>query len=156
MAWVDIPTTDVDVDSPLDEDIFQKLADNDEAIRVAPVGFELPETQATSATYVTLATRYVRIPNVLSTAIQRKLVFRCQLKATAGGTMTLKITDNAAAVDSTEASSTSTSYEDKDVTLNFAESLKGTTRQIDIKGKYTTNSPGFIEIVDSVTSELSF
>ncbi len=156
MAWVDIPSTDSDIDSPEDEDIFQSLANNDVALRIAPVGFALAETQATSTGYVTLATVYVELPDVASSAIQRKLVFRCELKATAGGTMTLKITDNAAAVDSTEASSTSTSYEDKEVTLNFAEGLKGTKRQIDIKGKYTTNSPGFVQIVNAITSELHF
>ena len=59
-------------------------------------------------------------------------------------------------MDSTEDSTTSVTYEDGVVTLNFAEGLKGTKRQIDIKGKYTTNSPGFIRIVNAITSELFF
>lgn len=156
MAWVDIPATDTDIDSPEDEDLFESLAGNDVALRVAPVGWGVAEVTASSTGYVTLATVYVRIPDVASSAIQRKLVFRFECKVASGGTGTFKVTDNAAAVDSTEATTTSTSYEDKEVTLNFAEGLAGTTRQIDIKGKYTTTSPANLQIVDSFTSELQF
>lgn len=39
MAWTDIANADIDKDSPLDEDLYEELRDNDRELRIANVGY---------------------------------------------------------------------------------------------------------------------
>lgn len=155
MAYTDIPDTDVDIDSPLDEDLFEDLRDNDEAIRQNLFGVEIAEQSTASATYVTLTSFDVYLPSLPDyTGIQRSLVFEAEVRTTAG-TATYKVTDNAAAVDSTEATTTSAAYESKEVTLNFAAGLAGTIRTIDVKGK-TTAGTCYLKVAARCTSRINY
>lgn len=154
-AYTNIPDGDVDVDSPLDTDLFTALRDNDESLRIQVVPVNISEQNTTSATYVTLVSFRLYLPDLADyTGIQRLLVFEAEVK-TSSGTATFKVTDNAAAVDSTETTTTSSTYESKTVTLNFAAGLVDTVRTIDVKAK-TTAGTFNLRSVDSITSRLEY
>lgn len=155
MAYTDIPDTDVDVDSPLDEDLLEDLRDNDNFLRETVFGAEIAEASTASATYVTLASFDVYLQDLPDyTGIQRSLTVRLEVKTTSG-TATYKVTDNDAAVDSTEDTTTSAGYEAIEVTLNFAAGLAGTTRTIDIKGK-TSAGTASAKIEDACTNRINY
>lgn len=153
-AFIDIPDTDIDVDSPLTTTIFQNFRQCDRAVRVIAFGFDVAEVTFTSATYVTVATVYFYLPDLADfDTIQRRILANFEVKTSAGGTLTLKTT--ADGVDSDEVTTTSTSYTSKTCTQNLASGLKGTIVQLDIKGKISAGT-GYLRSIDRLTTLLEY
>jgi hypothetical protein len=156
-AWTSIPDASIDTDSPLDEALFEDLRDNDEILRQAIIDWGISETASVGTTYVTVASRSLFVPNLADiTGDTRTLVVEAQFKASAG-TASFKVTDNAAAVDSTEVTTGSTSYTSGEVTLNIDASLKGTIRTIDFKVKNSgASDTTSLQAIDRLTSRLNY
>ena len=140
MAYTDVPDSDIDVDSPLDTDLFTALRDNDNETRQILFGYNRAEVTTTTSGYTTLATFSLYLEDLPDyTGIQRKLVMPIELKQSGGGTVTFRLQDNAAAVESNEVTETSATYVwSADLTLNFAAGLEGTTRTINLQAKVTS------------------
>lgn len=156
-AYTNIPDGDVDVDSPLDADLFTALRDNDEALRIQVLHVNVAEVTETSSTYPGSPNASFRlyVPDLADyTSIQRTLTFEAEVKTTSG-TMTFKVQDNATATDSTETTSTSSTFESKEVVLNLAAGWVDTIRTIDVYMK-TTAGTASLRSVDSVTSRMEY
>lgn len=157
-GWTDIPDTDIDVDSPGDTDLFTGLRDNTRAARRQTIGFYVSTVNTTSATYALLDTVYLKVPDVDDfTSIQRILTFEAEVAVSGGGTATWKLTqtDHGGPVDSTEATTTSASFESKTVTLNIPAAAQGDIVTLEIYGK-TTAGTFQLKVVDGPTSDLQF
>jgi hypothetical protein len=151
--FVDLADTDVDIDSPLTTGLFENFRQCDRALRRAVMGFHIPETTFTSATYVQLAEAYIWIPDLADfDGIQRQLLFEFEAKVTSG-TATFKLVS---VVDSDEPTQTATSYTSTTCTLDIAGALKGTVLYFSVQGKIAGGGTGYIKSVNRLTSLLEF
>lgn len=141
-AYTVIPNTDVDQDSPGKEgDVFQELRDNQNAQRILLIYINFAEQSTPSATYVKLGDVVVYpIPDLADyTSIQRKILGYIDVKTTAG-TATFQFRDAGSASTGTEVTTTSSSYEPKEPTIDQDAGWKGTTRTLEIWGKTTSGT----------------
>ena len=136
-TWTDIVSTDVDTDSPLDEDLFQALRDNANAVRQTIFGISVSETSTTSTSFVTLHSFRINVPGLDDyTTIQRQINGEAQAKiAKAAATGTLRLEDDSTGTTGSETTFNATTYGYESLTLDVAAAWKGTTRTINIQAK---------------------
>lgn len=147
MAWTDIPAADVDVDSPIDEDLVAALRDNLIECRVCVLGIEVYEDTTNNTSWTTSATVYVWLPDLADQdGLQRSLTLTVELKVTGGGTGYFRLRDDGAAVNGDAPSTTSTSYEDEVSTVDFATGLKGSVRTILVQFYHSAGGGQTVEI----------
>ena len=121
MAYVDIPDADVDLDSfGKETDVFQRLRDNIRAGRETVFAWPYAEQSTNSATFVTLDSVRLFVPNVPAfTGIARQIIHDFEAKIAPAGTGTYRLRDNVSGNTGTEVTTTNTSYEAKSATLNI-------------------------------------
>lgn len=142
-----IPDSDLNLDSPgKTQDVFEYLRDNAGAVRIAILGIYLAEETDTSASYQEHAgTIVVHVPDVADyTGIQRLISVTIEVKVSAG-TGTFQLKDDASSNVSSEVTSTSTSYEDKTLTLDLDAGWKGTDRTIIVQYKVSGGNDVYVK-----------
>lgn len=158
MAWVDLPITDTDLDSPVKTGLLLKMRDNDRALRITVIAQEMAEQSDTVSVYTAAAfSFFLFIPDLPDyIGYQRKFTFNCEMKVSGGGTGTLKVRDNASATDSTEATTTNGTYEEKEVVLNVDSAWKGTTRTIEVWMKKSGGGSVESQVVNRACHRLEY
>lgn len=142
-TWTDIPSTDVDTDSPLDADLFTELRDNANAVRQSLFGVSIAETSTASTSYVTLHSFRLVIPDLADyTTIQRQVTGDIQAKvANAAATGSYHLRDNSSGNTGSDVTTSSITYAYLQPSLNIDAAWKGTTRTIDVRVK--TNNASY-------------
>lgn len=143
-TYVDIPDTNVDLDSPAKASaVFTRLRNNINAARILTLPTQVTEQTTASGTYVTLATVVFFIPNVANYAtIVRRIIADLSVKTTSG-TATFRLRETVSLDLSTEVTTVSTTYEEKqpDMTIDAAWlSGLGSIRSFSIQGKTTAGT----------------
>ncbi len=139
-TYVNLPDTDVDIDSPQDTDLFDTLRDNIEASRICVLFIDEAEatTSVTSAGGAVLFSMLVFIPDLADyTGIDRTIYadFEGKLTGSAGTPLaTFWLRDNETATDGSTVTESGTSYVVKALSLSV-DSWKGTFRTIDLVAK---------------------
>lgn len=138
-TWTDIPNSDLDVNSPGKQAIFQELRDNDVVQRQCVVAVLFDEVTATETSYTTKATVYVPMPDFPdATDWTRQIQLDLWLK-TSGGTGYFEAYCVEETLTSTEVTTSSTSYVAKTVAFSgFSGTAPGTTLTIQLKLKATS------------------
>lgn len=140
-AYTVVTDSMIDINSPLDENLFQYLRDGIEASRICNLWMDEAEatTNVTAAGGAVLFSMELFIPDVADyTGIQRKICgdIQCKLTGSAGTPLaTFWLRDNATATDGGTVTTNSTSYVDLNPTLDLLAAWKGTKRTIDVVGK---------------------
>lgn len=112
-VYVDIPDTDVDIDSPGQENkVFSRLRNNATAQRFQIIATDLAEASTTSSTFVTLRAVLIFLPNLADyTGIARRIVSDFRIKVDGGGgTGTYRLQELGSSDVSNEVTTTSTTY----------------------------------------------
>lgn len=129
-SWTNVASTDVDVDSPGDSTLFSALNDNTAAARIHLFHVDIAEDTSTAAAFESVAnsTFYVYIPDLGDySGIARKITLTAQTKVTSGDTGSFRIYNVTNSTAGDTLTSTATTYEDKDLTLDIDSGWKGTT-----------------------------
>ena len=145
-TYIDIPDTDVDLDSPGKEDlVFKRLRDNINAMRIQIIKTDVAEQTETGSSFVTKATIRIFLPNVANYAgIARRIVAEIDVKVNNGAnTGTYRLRDSASGDVSNEVTTTATSYEQKSPILTVDPawlSGDGVVRLIQIQAKVSAGT----------------
>ena len=133
MAWTDIPATDTDVDSPLDEDLFDALRDNQLECRTAHYQVDISEGTASDSSFTTIKTVTIYVPDLADyTGIQRKVIGEFEAKITAG-TATYRLLGDGNT--GTEVTSTATSFESVECEVDIDAGSAGSVVTVQLQGK---------------------
>lgn len=129
-TWTNIVDGDVDLDSELDEDLFEALRDNAAAARISVLGIDVDEdtttTDSPSWDQVLAGDFDLEIPDLNDyVGIARKVTVTVEAKVTSGTTGNLRIYNVTNATGGSAVGVTETSYTDKEVEINV-DSWKGT------------------------------
>lgn len=131
-TWTDIPATDVDIDSPVDEDLMLSLKQNDEANRLSLFGVYFVETTFTNTSYNTLSSHDVYIPNLTDyTGIQRTVYFEFEGQAGASETALFRVTG--VGTTSNVVTVTSTTYVSVECTISVGSTWAGSRQTFTIQ-----------------------
>lgn len=137
--YTNIPTTDVDLDSPITEDeVIKAFRDNIDATRIELVATDFTEQTTTSGSWVTLSSFPLTIPDVEDySGIQRKLSIWLAMRTDGVELGEVRLRDLATLNVGAAKTTTSGSYEPKQPTLDIDAAWKGTTRTFQIRGQVT-------------------
>jgi len=159
-AWVQIPDSDVNLDSPQKTGLMTKLRDDAAAARIALIGLELEEASTTSTTFVEHADPLClpHIPDVADyTGIQRKLYLPVQAKTAGGATGTYRLKDQATGTTGPEQTTTSGAYVKLTLELDVPAAQKGTDRIILVEYKSSSGAnAAFVKTVPRVDGRLEY
>lgn len=141
LAYTAVPDTDVDIDSPVDEDLMEELRDNIDASRVAVFGVSFTERNTQGTSFSSLVTFDVTIPDLPDPQNGRSLTVALLGKVDDGPTRTGTYRISDGTTDGTEDTTTSATNEEMTSTITVPASWAGTTKTIQIQGKIDS-SPG--------------
>jgi len=132
MAYTTLSDSLVDIDSPVDTDLMSGLRTNIRELRLQVHHLYIAETTNNSATYETVATRSVYIPDFpAEDDWTQYYAAQVQLKTdNASNAAYYQIEDSATGSTSSEVTTTFTSYQDAETSLSIPSAWKGTTRTI--------------------------
>lgn len=153
MAWTDIPDTDIDTNSPLDTDLFTELRDNIRECARSVVNYEYAEQSTTSATFVTLVSREIFIPDVDGPIGQANLIAEVRVSTDTGS---FRLRDNASTNVGATVTTTSATYEDKTLSITIDASWQGTLRTIEVQGHRGTGGTAFTQVVNRIAFEIEY
>lgn len=161
MAYTNIANTTIDLDSVIKEDWVLDMRDNIRACRVGIFGVDIVEDTSVSASYETVnnSTFYVRIPNLADyDGIQRKVELTVQLHCSTAATAYARLYDVTNAAAGAELTSTSTSYEDKLLTIDVDAGDAGAKLEyrIEFHTSTATTTTATIKAVDSMTGLVTY
>jgi hypothetical protein len=145
-TYVNIPDTDVDLDSPGKTNlVFKRMRDNINALRIQLIPLDITEKTTGSGTFVSLVSFWVFIPNVADyTGIARRIVADFEVKVDSGAnTGTYRLKDSVSSDVSNEVTTTSTTYEFKNPVLTIDPawlSGDGVSRLILLEGKVSAGT----------------
>lgn len=111
-TYIDIPDTDVDLDSPAKTDLFfKRVRDNINALRIQLIPINILEKSTNLGAYDTLTSISLFLPNVADYAgIARRIVAVWDGKVSGGGNASYRLRDSASGDTSNVLSTTSATY----------------------------------------------
>lgn len=141
MSYIEITDAMVDVDSGLDEDLYEYMRDNIRALRTFNIWLNVTEQSHSNAAYTTLFSFLIYIPNVAGfTGLTRSIKVMIETKVSTG-TGYYQLEDDASSDVSNEVSEDGTTYADLGLlTLTVDASWIGTTRTINVQGKHAAGT----------------
>jgi hypothetical protein len=113
MAYVEVPSTDADLDSPAKEGALQQLRDNIDICRVQFFYLQWTNQTTTSTAYggLTVKDFKIPIPEIVSSALVRQFICPVTIRnQTAGKTAYIRLWNVGRAVGSTQGSVIGTTY----------------------------------------------
>ena len=153
-TFPDIPTSDRDEDSPLDEDLFDNYHDRDEGLREQSFTLELSEVSTNSATYVTLADWRISIPlwaKIMKIVLDTKVV-----AATTGTYKALLDTSTA----SDEPTDTKTAYDPTTPTVitfsDISSLAPDTDALLELQAKNSTGGGGNLTYAQAIAGAVCY
>lgn len=157
-AFTDIADTDIDQDSPITETLLEDIRDNAEALRITPIYVGFSEATSTTATPGAKIHEFpLHIPNLADyTSIQRQVTVWMQVKYATGTSASFYLKDNATSNTGTAVTTTSTSYEVKEPSLNIDAGWINTTRVIEIWAYPTGGGTAYAQADDSYGSRMEY
>jgi hypothetical protein len=157
MAYVEIPDSDIGVgDYGRTDTVFTRLRDNIRALRHSLYAVLFAETTTTSTTFVQAKRFEIFVPDRPDeTGYSRELRLRIEGRVSAG-TGEWRLKDVASGNAGTAASSTSTTYGERSMTLAVQSSWKGTLRQIDVEFRQVTSGTVYARSDARIAGELDF
>ncbi len=157
---VDIPDTDVDVDSPGSNDLFTRVRDNINGLRVALISwvFTNANTGATGWTDIATLPSGLWIPSLPDyTGIQRRARLNFVGINTGGTRAEFRLRDVAAGVNGPTVSTTLASPgEDLEATLDFAAGLVLTTRDVRLQAQIVGSGTARADCERRIAFELDY
>ena len=155
MAWTDIASTDVDIDSAVDTDLMSALRNNTRALRTNLFGVHFAETSVGSASITGIVTAKVYVPDLPDyTGLQRKLTVEIDAKVDASGNE-IQLQLSGFGTTGSAVSVTSTTYGLVELSIDIGSSYAGNTEVGAIQGKAVTGS-GKIRSLNLVTWRLEY
>lgn len=158
MAWTDILSTDTDIGSPIDEDLTEGLRANQLLTRAALFGVSFAEVTTASATYVTVQSVRVYVPDLDDyTGIQRELTAEIEAKVSnASGVATYMLEDDSSGDTGSEVTTSATSYGWQELTLDLDATWAGTNRTINIQAKITGGYTAYARSENAVSWRVAY
>ncbi len=130
MVWIDLPSADIDPDSPEKESVFTNLKARDDSLRTFVFYYKLAEVTETGQSFVTKDTFRIEVPDFATTL---KIGVQLKIDSSPGGEKTqarIKITGG---TDGTTIESVATTYEEKLLDLTLAGGEKGTVVTVEVQ-----------------------
>ena len=159
MAYVEVPSTDTDLDSPAKEGVLQQLRDNIDLCRVQFFYSEFV-TQTTATTAYTGLVVYdfkIPIPNIVASALTRQFIFPVTIKnLTAGHTTSIRLWNVGKARGSTEGTVVGTTYTRVYPTFALDASDPGTTQNFQLQMHGDSGGTAQVQQLCSVSARLNW
>lgn len=154
-TWTDIPSTDVDIDSPIDTDLMSAIRNNHRALRMDVLGVYFAATAITSAGFTAAVTTNIYVPDLPDyTGLQRKLTASFDAKADSSGDQ-IQLRLSGYGTHSSVVTVTSLMYTLVTLDIDISSSYTGGAYQVKIEGKAVTGS-GWIRSLNLVAWRLEY
>lgn len=134
-TYTEITDSDIDVNSPLDTDLFSAFRDNQRALRFSLFGYVFAEATNTSTGYTTFATGDVFVPDFGTYSGQTNTItVRFQGKISSGDA-NFRLQDSDSGNTGSEITVSQTTYLNSEVSIGVDASWYGTRRTLLLEGK---------------------
>ena len=147
MAYIYIPDTDIDFNSPTEEELLTKFRNNDEACADNPFWFEFSEITHNTSTYTKMGEFKFRFPTSAKVA-----AFRGEMKAiTSMGYVELRINGETEKSDE-QSEAAGGAYAWKTWTFSDISAHAGQEKTIEIWGKLATSGTVYFRVTGNGVS----